>query len=66
ADLLADTEAADLGTAWREALRGLVEHVRGAAAGGLTPSDVDLVPLSQEELDLLADDEDDESEDLDR
>ncbi|XVS67405.1 amino acid adenylation domain-containing protein [Actinosynnema sp. CA-299493] len=69
ADLLVDTEADDLGTAWREALRGLVEHVRGAAAGGLTPSDVDLVPLSQDELDLLADDEDDEddeSEDLDR
>ncbi|MEV1120747.1 amino acid adenylation domain-containing protein [Actinosynnema sp. NPDC049800] len=66
ADLLADTEAADLGTAWREALRGLVEHVRGTAAGGLTPSDVDLVPLSQDELDLLEDDEDDESEDLDR
>jgi amino acid adenylation domain-containing protein/non-ribosomal peptide synthase protein (TIGR01720 family) len=66
ADLLADTEADDLGTAWRQALRGLVEHVRGAAAGGLTPSDVDLVPLSQDELDLLEDDEDDESEDLDR
>ncbi|ROP35987.1 non-ribosomal peptide synthetase [Saccharothrix texasensis] len=69
ADLLADTEADDLGAAWRQALRGLVEHVRGAAAGGLTPSDVDLVPLSQDELDLLADDEDDEddeSEDLDR
>ncbi|MFI9007985.1 amino acid adenylation domain-containing protein [Actinosynnema sp. NPDC053489] len=66
ADLLADTEAADLATAWRQALHGLVEHVRGAAAGGLTPSDVDLVPLSQEELDLLEDDEDDESEDLDR
>ncbi|MCC8246269.1 non-ribosomal peptide synthetase [Saccharothrix luteola] len=65
ADLLADAEAADLGTAWRQALRGLVEHVRGAAAGGLTPSDVDLVPLSQDELDLL-EDEDDESEDLDR
>ncbi|MFD0200425.1 MULTISPECIES: non-ribosomal peptide synthetase [Saccharothrix] len=65
ADLLADTEAADLGAAWRQALHGLVEHVRGAAAGGLTPSDVDLVPLSQDELDLLEDDED-ESEDLDR
>ncbi|WP_316035641.1 non-ribosomal peptide synthetase [Saccharothrix longispora] len=64
ADLLGDDEAADLGTAWRQALRGLVEHVRGTATGGLTPSDVDLVPLSQEELDLLEDDEfDDESED---
>ncbi|MFE2752932.1 amino acid adenylation domain-containing protein [Actinosynnema sp. NPDC059335] len=66
ADLLADAEAADLGTAWREALRGLVEHVRTTASGGLTPSDVDLVPLSQDELDLLEDDEFDESEDLDR
>ncbi|MFE9749544.1 amino acid adenylation domain-containing protein [Saccharothrix saharensis] len=65
ADLLADAEADDLGTAWRQALGGLVEHVRGTAAGGLTPSDVDLVPLSQDELDLLEDDED-ESEDLDR
>ncbi|GLW66143.1 hypothetical protein Arub01_43870 [Actinomadura rubrobrunea] len=51
-------EIADLADRWRAALRGLVAHVvegaRHGPVGGLTPSDLPLVSMSQEEIDELA------------
>ncbi|WP_172457487.1 non-ribosomal peptide synthetase [Pseudonocardia sp. N23] len=38
---------------WVEALTALARHVEAGDAGGLTPSDVSLVSVSQEQLDLL-------------
>ncbi|MBX6768397.1 MAG: non-ribosomal peptide synthetase, partial [Actinomadura rubrobrunea] len=51
-------EIADLADRWQAALRGLVAHVvegaRHGPVGGLTPSDLPLVSMSQEEIDELA------------
>ncbi|WP_280341843.1 amino acid adenylation domain-containing protein, partial [Nocardia neocaledoniensis] len=41
----------ELAECWTAALAVLAEHVRGPAAGGLTPSDVALVRVGQDELD---------------
>ncbi|MFE3293799.1 amino acid adenylation domain-containing protein, partial [Rhodococcus sp. NPDC059234] len=38
---------------WQEALRALAAYAHTPGAGGLTPSDVDLVPLDQAEIDAL-------------
>ncbi|EHR60655.1 non-ribosomal peptide synthetase [Saccharomonospora cyanea] len=38
---------------WRDALTGLAEHARHPGAGGITPSDVPLTSLDQEELDAI-------------
>ncbi|MDL4822174.1 condensation domain-containing protein, partial [Actinomadura opuntiae] len=43
-------ELADL---WVEALTGLARHASSTDAGGLTPSDLPLVPLTQLEIDVL-------------
>ncbi|MEU9609889.1 amino acid adenylation domain-containing protein, partial [Streptomyces sp. NPDC048057] len=42
-----------LGERWFDALRALVTHAEQPDAGGLTPSDVPLVALSQPQLDAL-------------
>jgi non-ribosomal peptide synthase protein (TIGR01720 family) len=38
---------------WFAALAGLVRHAEGPDAGGHTPSDLDLVSLSQDDIDEL-------------
>ncbi|MEN0138362.1 MAG: condensation domain-containing protein, partial [Rhodococcus sp. (in: high G+C Gram-positive bacteria)] len=49
--LLARAEVEGLAARWREALSALVSHARSGAAGGLTPSDVPLVHVTQDDLD---------------
>ncbi|MEU6375590.1 amino acid adenylation domain-containing protein [Streptomyces sp. NPDC046909] len=48
---LTPAEAADLLARWERALHGLVRHGGDAPAGGLTPSDLPLVELTQEDID---------------
>ncbi|MFD4474910.1 amino acid adenylation domain-containing protein [Streptomyces sp. NPDC058471] len=45
--LLDDSDAAELGRAWEQALGGLAAHTAGPAAGGHTPSDFPLLALTQ-------------------
>ncbi|MFF4715455.1 amino acid adenylation domain-containing protein [Streptomyces eurythermus] len=52
--LFPDERITELTALLRTALEGLARHGRGAGAGGLTPSDVPLVELSQDEIDELA------------
>ncbi|MFI5572519.1 amino acid adenylation domain-containing protein, partial [Streptomyces sp. NPDC051740] len=54
--LLSETEVRQVAEGWFAALRGLAEHARHPDAGGLTPSDVSLVTISQEEIDAFEDD----------
>ena len=49
------TDAAGLLAAWTAALTGLAAHAAGPGAGGHTPSDLDLVSLSQDEIDEFED-----------
>ncbi|WP_027927250.1 non-ribosomal peptide synthetase [Amycolatopsis benzoatilytica] len=53
AALLAEPAVAELARLWRDALTALAEHVREPDAGGLTPSDVAMVSLSQRKIDQL-------------
>ncbi len=53
-DVLAEDDVRRLADGWFAALRALVEHARGGASAGLTPSDVPLAGLSQGQLDALA------------
>ncbi|GAA3212014.1 amino acid adenylation domain-containing protein [Actinocorallia longicatena] len=52
--VLAEPDVRRLSALWFEALTGLVLHAAGDGAGGFTPSDIDLVSISQDELDDLA------------
>ncbi|WP_197093714.1 non-ribosomal peptide synthetase [Nonomuraea sp. SBT364] len=54
ADWIDRRDVEELAELWTEALRGLVTHVRRGDAGGHTPSDLPLLELSQEEIDDLA------------
>lgn len=56
ARLLSEDEVREVAEAWFAALRGLAEHARQPDAGGLTPSDVSLLSLSQDEIDAFEDD----------
>ncbi|MCL2534596.1 MAG: amino acid adenylation domain-containing protein, partial [Nocardiaceae bacterium] len=49
--VLGDAEVAELADLWRRALEALAAHADLPGAGGLTPSDVPLVAVSQGELD---------------
>ncbi|MQY11298.1 Tyrocidine synthase 2 [Streptomyces sp. RB5] len=51
--LLRETQVNRLGKLWRQALGALTTHADNPDAGGLTPSDLSLVPLSQHHIDLL-------------
>jgi amino acid adenylation domain-containing protein/non-ribosomal peptide synthase protein (TIGR01720 family) len=51
ADLFAEESVRTLAQAWFAALDGLVTHAARPGAGGHTPSDLDMVELSQEEID---------------
>jgi non-ribosomal peptide synthase protein (TIGR01720 family) len=53
-ELFAEEEIAELGGLWFEALRSLADHAEREGSGGFTPSDMDLVEISQDELDELA------------
>nr|ADU56090.1 hypothetical protein CA878-12 [uncultured organism CA878] len=48
--MLAEAEAESLGKAWLDLLTGLAAHVGAGGAGGHTPSDFPLVPLTQREV----------------
>ncbi|MET9972353.1 condensation domain-containing protein, partial [Streptomyces sp. NPDC006356] len=48
--LLSHEEVTELADLWATALAGLAEHTATPGAGGLTPSDVPLVPVSQLEI----------------
>ncbi|WP_232835615.1 non-ribosomal peptide synthetase [Actinocorallia populi] len=52
--LLSEAEVRELADLWFAALGGLVEHAAQDGAGGFTPSDIDLVSVSQDELDEFA------------
>ncbi|MFG2846318.1 amino acid adenylation domain-containing protein [Kitasatospora sp. NPDC048296] len=52
--VLAEAKVRELGELWFAALRALVAHAVEPGAGGLSPSDVPLTGLTQEELDGLA------------
>ncbi|MEV7130823.1 amino acid adenylation domain-containing protein [Streptomyces sp. NPDC093260] len=53
-ELFADDDVRDLADGWFRALKALVEHAeRAGTAGGLTPSDLTLVSLGQDEIDRL-------------
>jgi non-ribosomal peptide synthase protein (TIGR01720 family) len=51
--LLKEQEVRELAEGWFEALEALVRHVTEEEAGGLTPSDLPLVSLTQAEIERL-------------
>jgi non-ribosomal peptide synthase protein (TIGR01720 family) len=53
AEVLSEAELHDLAHTWFRALAALVKHAETPDAGGLTPSDLTLVPLSQDEIEAL-------------
>ncbi|MEU9291564.1 amino acid adenylation domain-containing protein, partial [Streptomyces sp. NPDC048275] len=53
--LLTDDSVAELAQLWFRALRALAEHAERPEAGGLTPSDVALGAITQEEIDEFED-----------
>ncbi|MFJ3793087.1 amino acid adenylation domain-containing protein [Kitasatospora sp. NPDC090091] len=52
-ELLSEEDARALGENWIRALTALVRHAERSEAGGYSPSDLTLVPLSQEEIDAV-------------
>lgn len=53
AAVLTDTEVRATADRWVAALRGLTVHSGRPDAGGRTPSDLDLVSLTQDDIDEL-------------
>ncbi|MGW0856653.1 amino acid adenylation domain-containing protein [Streptomyces sp. NPDC002690] len=51
--VLTRADVQDLADRWAAALTGLARHVAAPGAGGLTPSDLPMVPLSQLEISVL-------------
>ncbi|MFJ3102654.1 amino acid adenylation domain-containing protein [Streptomyces sp. NPDC086835] len=51
--LLDEPAVRDLGETWFRALNALVTHAERPEAGGITPSDLSLVQLSQDQIDQL-------------
>jgi non-ribosomal peptide synthase protein (TIGR01720 family) len=54
--LLSEERVRELADTWFTALRGMALHAERPDAGGLTPSDVSLVSISQSEIDEFEDD----------
>ncbi|MCD0448729.1 amino acid adenylation domain-containing protein [Actinocorallia sp. API 0066] len=52
--LLTEAEVAELADLWFAALEALAGHAAADGAGGFTPSDIELVAVSQDELDEFA------------
>ncbi|MFJ9887220.1 amino acid adenylation domain-containing protein [Streptomyces sp. NPDC091287] len=50
-ELFAERDVREMADLWFEALRSLVDHAERPEAGGLTPSDLSLLALSQDEID---------------
>ncbi|WP_229900926.1 condensation domain-containing protein, partial [Streptomyces capoamus] len=64
--LFREDDVRQLSEAWERALRAMVAHVQGGGAvGGHTPSDLTLVSLSQQEIDELESEIDDEFDEFD-
>ncbi|MEU4119327.1 amino acid adenylation domain-containing protein [Kitasatospora sp. NPDC028055] len=61
---LAQADAEAVADGWFTALRALVKHTREPGAGGWTPSDLDLVALSQDEIDEFEDEMNDWGDEL--
>ncbi|MEC4017527.1 amino acid adenylation domain-containing protein, partial [Streptomyces sp. H27-D2] len=57
-EVLPEADARDIAETWFRALEALAAHARNPDAGGHTPSDVDLVALSQHEIDEFEDEMD--------
>ncbi|MET9694897.1 amino acid adenylation domain-containing protein, partial [Streptomyces sp. NPDC006514] len=55
-ELFDEGRVRELAEGWFRALKALAAHAEAPEAGGLTPSDVPLVSLSQQDLDLLQED----------
>jgi amino acid adenylation domain-containing protein/non-ribosomal peptide synthase protein (TIGR01720 family) len=51
--LLTEADVRELADGWFRALRALIDHAERPDAGGYTPSDLALVDLSQDEIDML-------------
>ncbi|KAA0023247.1 amino acid adenylation domain-containing protein [Antrihabitans cavernicola] len=51
-ELLAESDVVELAELWGSALRALAEHARSDGAGGRTPSDFELAPTTQVQIDL--------------
>jgi amino acid adenylation domain-containing protein/non-ribosomal peptide synthase protein (TIGR01720 family) len=51
--LFTEEEVRELAETWFDALRALVAHVAKPSAGGHSPSDLSLVPLTQAQVDLV-------------
>ncbi|WP_052433450.1 non-ribosomal peptide synthetase [Streptacidiphilus carbonis] len=52
AGVLSRGEVQELAELWCAALEGLARHAAGPGAGGLTPSDLPLVPVRQQDIDV--------------
>ncbi|MGA5817916.1 amino acid adenylation domain-containing protein [Kitasatospora sp. NPDC094028] len=52
-ELFTEAEIEDLAQTWFRALRAVVDHAEGPQAGGYTPSDLPLVSLNQDQINLL-------------
>ncbi|WP_062209689.1 non-ribosomal peptide synthetase [Streptomyces sp. NBRC 109706] len=52
-ELLSEPDVRELGEAWAESLEAVATHAAQPGAGGRTPSDLPLVPLSQGEVERL-------------
>ncbi|MGK5695196.1 amino acid adenylation domain-containing protein [Streptomyces sp. URMC 128] len=63
--VLSEAEVRELAQLWFEALEGLARHADAPGSGGLTPSDLDLVQLSQDEIEAIEGFENDDDYDLD-
>ncbi|SOB81286.1 non-ribosomal peptide synthase domain TIGR01720/amino acid adenylation domain-containing protein [Streptomyces sp. 1331.2] len=58
-DVLDETEVQQLAGLWFQALEALVTHAHDPLAGGLTPSDVSLSSITQDEIEAFEDELDD-------
>jgi non-ribosomal peptide synthase protein (TIGR01720 family) len=64
--LFREDEVKELSESWERALEAMITHVRGGGqVGGHTPSDLPLVSLSQQEIDELESEMDDELDEFD-
>ncbi|MGW0246372.1 non-ribosomal peptide synthase/polyketide synthase [Nocardia goodfellowii] len=52
-EVLAEHEIRELAELWRSAVSGMARHAKASGSGGLTPSDVSLVRLDQDEIEVL-------------
>ncbi|MDI5967961.1 amino acid adenylation domain-containing protein [Streptomyces sp. SL13] len=64
--LFDEADIRDLSETWARVLGALIAHVEQGGAGGATPSDVTLVSMTQEQIDALSDEFDDDELDEER